>query len=97
MANNAEKIREIFEQRMALVGKISQLNAAQLKTTQQLSGTQLDIQRHADSDDQPAADEKLAETKALEAQLISRMNDCEEQRLVLEQQVADLDRKLEAL
>lgn len=101
MTEKATEIQEIFQHRLVVTSKISQLNAQHLQQTQQLMGVRLDVQRCADSVHENTADTALraeyAQSQALEAQLISEMQQCEAERMKFEREVEELDRKLAAL
>lgn len=101
MTEKAREIQEIFQHRLAVTSKISQLNARHLQQSQQLMGVRLDVQRCADSMPENTADTALraeyAQSRALEAQLISEMEQCDAERMKLEREVEKLDRKLAVL
>ena len=101
MTENTKEIQAIFQHRLAVTSRISQLNAQHLQQSQQLMGVRLDVQRCADGVHENAADTALraeyAQSQALEVQLISEMEQCEAERMKLEREVEKLDRKLAAL
>ena len=99
MPDASAEIQKIFERRMTLVSQISALNADQLKNTQKLSGNQIDVQRYEEStrQDDGSQRQELADAKARNERLLNRISDCDERLRALEQEVAELDRKLETL
>ena len=101
MTEKTMKIQKIFQHRLAVTSKISQLNAQHLQQSQQLMGVRLDVQRCADNVHENTADTALraeyAQSRALEAQLVSAMEQCDAERMKFEREVEKLDRKLAAL
>ncbi|MEO1159451.1 MAG: hypothetical protein AAFW74_03205 [Pseudomonadota bacterium] len=101
MTENSSEIQEIFQHRLDVTLKISQLNAQQLQQSQHLMGVRLDVQRCAESVHENTADAALRaeydQAQALEAQLISEMERCDAERMEFEREVERLDRKLAAL
>ncbi|WP_108882273.1 hypothetical protein [Anderseniella sp. Alg231-50] len=101
MTETSREIQEIFQHRLDITLKISQLNAQHLQQSQHLMGVRLDVQRCAESVHEDTADTALraeyAQSRALEAQLISEMEQCDAERMRFEREVEELDRKLAAL
>lgn len=101
MTEKSSEIQEIFQHRLDVTLKISQLNAQHLQQSQHLMGVRLDVQRCADKVDENTADAALqaeyAQSKALEARLVSEMEQCDADRMKFEREVEKLDRKLAAL
>lgn len=101
MAENREKIQKLFQKRIALVGKISALNAQQLQNSQMLLGNGIDLQRCSENltekGDTEALREEYEQAKTREDHLQNVVADCEDRVADLERQVAELDRKLEEL
>lgn len=101
MTDQVEQIQEILTERMALVGKATQLNAEQLHNTQQLSGNQFDLLRCADGlRGQPGSEQlrdELSLAEARDAALNTKIIECDGKLRALEEKIAALDRKLEAI
>lgn len=101
MTDRVEQIQEIFAKRIVLVAEISRLNAEQLQNTQKLSGNQIDLLRCTDALNTEADNDQLrgelAQAESRDALLRTRICDCDDSIRALEEQVAELDRKLEAI
>lgn len=101
MAENQEKIQELFQKRISIVGEISALNARQLQNSQQLLGNGLDLQRCTENlneqGDTEALREELKQAKAREKHLQNVVAECDDMLADLDRQVAELDRKLNEL
>ncbi|MEO9876621.1 MAG: hypothetical protein ABJM26_05740 [Anderseniella sp.] len=101
MTEKSTEIQEVFQHRLDVTLKISQLNALHLQHSQRLMGVRLDVQRCADNVHENTADAALraeyAQSKALEARLISEMEQCDAERREFEREVEKLDRQLTAL
>lgn len=99
MADTAEAIRQILEQRMQLVGEVSILNADLLRKTQEQSGLRVDLMRC--EDDAAAGSgvsrEELNRIRGDAARLETEIDACERNRQSLEDRISQLDRKLERL
>ncbi len=100
MRDRGDLLGEILAERMALVQEAVRLNSAQLLNAQQLSGNQVELLRCNDAmTDGTATAETQAELAAAEdrdAELRSRIDECDRKLKDLEDRIAVLDRKLEA-
>lgn len=101
VAENRDKIQELFQKRISIVGEISALNAQQLQNSQRLLGNGIDLQRCTENmkerGDTEAVREEYEQACAREENLQKVVADCEDRLADLERQVAELDRKLEEL
>ncbi len=96
MANDPGALHQIMTKRMMLVGEISKLNAEQLRTTQMMSGNQIELMRCAQNSDEQARSD-LANAKVLDAQLRDKIIECQDRLKALENEVAEIDNKLAML
>lgn len=100
MTDRHDIFGEIFAERMKLVQETARLNSEQLLNAQQLSGNQVELMRCKDAmTDGIATAETRAELAAAEdrdAELRSRIDECNRRLSDLEERIAALDRKLEA-
>ncbi len=96
MADDPVALHQIMTKRMTLVGEISKLNAEQLRNTQMMSGNQIELMRCAQTSDDRARSE-LADAKVRDAQIRDKITECEDRLKALEDEVAELDKKLAKL
>lgn len=101
MPENQDRIQELFQKRIAIVGEISELNARQLQNSQQLLGNGIDLQRCTENlngqGDTEALHDEFKKAKAREEHLQNAVADCDRMLADLERQVTELDRKLDEL
>lgn len=80
-------VQTILAERMALVGRITALNARQLRNSQLVGGAEIDVL---------ACRRALAEAEEHERQLRVEMTHDEREQAALEEQLSTLDRELAA-
>ena len=101
MAENQEKIQELFQKRISIVEEISALNAEQLKNSQQLLGNGIELQRCSERLDEQGDTGPLraerANAEAQEEELQNTIADCDDRLKKLEAQIVELDQKLNEL
>ncbi|MEW5421110.1 hypothetical protein [Amorphus sp. 3PC139-8] len=99
MDADREEPSELLERRLMLVASLSSVNAEALKANQKIGALHMEIQRvtiFETNEDEGTAGEVFEDAQAKLAKAEAELANCEERIEALEDEVADIDRRLDA-